>query len=66
MGVPADAPDVLGALTGEAGFSREQIGKIQVTDAYTYVAVSRDIFDLALRRIAEGRIKGRRVKVRAV
>ena len=31
--------DVLGALTGEAGFTREQVGKITVTDMSTYVAV---------------------------
>src|SRR5690606_17751054 len=35
--------DVLGALTGEAGFSASQIGRINVTEASTYVAVDRDI-----------------------
>ena len=35
--------DVLGALTGEAGFTREQVGKITVTDLSTYVAVARNI-----------------------
>ncbi|HNG66983.1 MAG TPA: ATP-dependent RNA helicase DbpA, partial [Thauera aminoaromatica] len=35
--------DVLGALTGEAGFTREQVGKITVTDQTTYVAVERAI-----------------------
>jgi len=35
--------DVLGALTGEAGFTREQVGKITVTDQSTYVAVARNI-----------------------
>ena len=34
--------DVLGALTGEAGFTFEQIGKINVTEFHTYVAVSRE------------------------
>lgn len=58
--------DVLGALTGEAGFSRGQIGKIQVTDAHTYVAVHRDIAELAVRKLGEGRIKGRRLKVRTL
>jgi hypothetical protein len=35
--------DVLGALTGEAGYSKEQIGKIKVTETSTYVAVARGI-----------------------
>ncbi|MDO9597242.1 MAG: ATP-dependent RNA helicase DbpA [Azoarcus sp.] len=56
--------DVLGALTGDGAFTREQVGKIQVTDAYTYVAVARAIVDQALRKLAEGTLKGKRVKVR--
>ena len=35
--------DILGALTGEAGFTFEQVGKINVTDTSTYVAVARGI-----------------------
>jgi ATP-independent RNA helicase DbpA len=35
--------DVLGALTADAGYSREQIGKINVTEFTTFVAVNRDI-----------------------
>ncbi len=56
--------DVLGALTGEAGFSAGQIGKINVGEFNTYVAVARDIADQAQRRLAAGKIKGRTVKVR--
>ena len=58
--------DVLGALTGEAGFTREQVGKITVTDQNTYVAVVRDIARDAVRRLAAGKLKGRPVKVRAL
>jgi len=58
--------DVLGALTGEAGFTREQVGKITVTDQTTYVAVTRDIAGEAVRRLAAGKIKGKTVKVRAL
>ena len=58
--------DVLGALTGEAGFSAAQIGKINVNEFSTYVAVDRQIADQALRRLAEGKVKGKRVKVRKV
>ena len=56
--------DVLGALTGEAGFAGEQVGKISVGEFNTYVAVARDIAGEALRRLAAGKVKGRTVKVR--
>ena len=58
--------DVLGALTGEAGFTREQVGKIAVTDFSTYVAVVRDIAREAVRRLSAGKVKGKTVKVRAL
>jgi len=60
------AGDVLGALTGEAGFTREQVGKIQVMEYATYVAVAREIGEQALARLNGGRIKGRKVTVRGV
>lgn len=56
--------DVLGALTGEAGFSGAQIGKINVTDYSTYVAVERSIAPDAVRRLSAGKVKGKKVKVR--
>ncbi len=58
--------DVLGALTGEAGFTREQVGKITVTDMSTYVAVVRSIAREAVRRLSAGKVKGKTVKVRAL
>jgi ATP-independent RNA helicase DbpA len=56
--------DVLGALTGEAGFSSAQIGKINVTEYSTYVAVERGIARDALRKLNAGKVKGKKVKVR--
>ena len=56
--------DVLGALTGEAGFSAAQIGKINVTEYSTYVAVERSIARDALRKLSAGKVKGKKVKVR--
>ena len=56
--------DVLGALTGEAGFSATQIGKINVNEFSTYVAVERTIATEAVARLSKGRIKGKTVKVR--
>jgi ATP-dependent RNA helicase DbpA len=58
------AGDVLGALTGEAGYTREQIGKINVTEFCTFVAVQRAIAHEALQRLNAGKIKGKSVKVR--
>ena len=55
--------DVLGALTKDAGFTKEQIGKINVTEFSTYVAVERKIAREALRKLNEGTVKGKRVKV---
>ncbi|TRZ68739.1 MAG: ATP-dependent RNA helicase DbpA [Comamonadaceae bacterium] len=59
--------DVLGALTNDEGgpaYTREQIGKIQVTEFCTFVAVDRQIASAACARLNAGRIKGKSVKVR--
>ena len=56
--------DVLGALTGEAGFASAQIGKITVTESTTYIAVERGIAHEVERRLAAGKLKGKSVKVR--
>ncbi|KWT85727.1 ATP-independent RNA helicase DbpA [Variovorax sp. WDL1] len=58
------AGDVLGALTGEAGFTREQVGKISINEFSTYVAVDRRIAREAAHKLSTGRVKGRSVKVR--
>ncbi|MDY0013763.1 MAG: ATP-dependent RNA helicase DbpA [Rhodocyclaceae bacterium] len=58
--------DVMGALAGEAGLTREQVGKITVTDQNTYVAVAREIADETRRKLAAGKLKGKTVKVRAL
>ena len=58
------AGDVLGALTGEAGFTGAQIGKINVNEFSTYVAVDRQIARAALQRLSAGKVKGKKVKVR--
>ncbi len=56
--------DVLGALTKDLGFGAEQIGKINVGEFSTYVAVARDIARDALRGLNAGKVKGKAVKVR--
>jgi ATP-independent RNA helicase DbpA len=61
--------DVLGALTSEEGgpaYTREQIGKIQVTEFCTFVAVARDIAEAACAKLNTGRVKGKSVRVRVL
>ncbi|MGE4534935.1 ATP-dependent RNA helicase DbpA [Halomonas sp.] len=58
--------DILGALTGEAGLAGDQVGRIKVLANSAYVAVRREVADRALARLLDGRIKGRRVRVRRV
>jgi ATP-independent RNA helicase DbpA len=58
------AGDVLGALTKDMGFAAAQIGKINVNDFSTYVAVERGIAKEAMRKLNAGKVKGKSVKVR--
>ena len=60
------AGDVLGALTGDMGYVREQIGKINVNEFSTYVAVARAIAPQVVQRLNSGRVKGKSVKARLV
>jgi ATP-independent RNA helicase DbpA len=56
--------DILGALTGEAGIEGKAVGKITVTENAAYVAIARELADKALGRLLNGKIKGRKFKVR--
>ena len=55
--------DILGALTGEAGGLRgADIGKIEIQELLSYVAVSRRVIREAVASLNKGRIKGRRFR----
>ncbi len=56
--------DILGALTGENGIQGSQVGKINMYDNWAYVAVHTDAAKAALKKISEGKLKGRSVRVR--
>ncbi|NQU64217.1 MAG: ATP-dependent RNA helicase DbpA [SAR324 cluster bacterium] len=58
--------DILGALTGEAEISADNVGKIDIFDFWSYVAVKREVADKALQRLETGRIKGRTFKVKFI
>jgi len=56
--------DVLGALTGEAGIPGSAVGKIDLFDFQCFVAIDRELAGKALKRLEQGRIKGRKIRVR--
>ncbi len=58
--------DIVGALTAEPSIPAAKVGKIAIFDHVAYVAVDRSVRKVALRVLAEGKIKGRRFKVRAL
>jgi ATP-independent RNA helicase DbpA len=51
--------DVLGALTAAAGFHRDQVGAIKVTEWGTWVAVDRGIADQVLKLLTTVPVKGK-------
>jgi ATP-independent RNA helicase DbpA len=56
--------DVLGALTADLGYTREQVGKIDVNEFATYVAMERSVAPEAAKRLNGARVKGKTVKAR--
>jgi ATP-independent RNA helicase DbpA len=66
--------DLLGALTGDAGLTKEQVGKINITEFASYVALDRHIAAQAFKRLSAGNpmgqdygnIKGRSFKMRFI
>jgi len=58
--------DILGALTGENGVAGKQVGKIQLFPNKAYVAVHQDVAQYALRKITEGKLKGRNFRARQI
>ena len=56
--------DLLGALTGDGGLTFEQVGKINITEFNSYVALDRKIAKQVFSRISNSNIKGRRFRMR--
>lgn len=54
------AGDILGALTGKNGLTGKSIGKIDIYDRQSYVAIQREFIESAQQRISKGRIKNKR------
>lgn len=51
--------DILGALTGDAGFKADEIGKIDLTPTHAYVAIKAGLAKQALIKLKQGKIKGK-------
>ena len=60
------AGDVLGALTAENGINSSQVGKIHIKDNWSFVAVSADVYKIALHKLSTGKLKGRSFRVRLI
>ncbi|WP_438970898.1 ATP-dependent RNA helicase DbpA [Methylophaga sp.] len=58
--------DILGALTGDAGLKGAQIGKIDIFDMSSYVAVDKSALRQALNYLSAGKIKGKAVRARVI
>ena len=56
--------DLLGALTKDAGFAADQIGKINILEFVSFVALDRRIAKEAYAKLSNGNIKGRRFRMR--
>lgn len=55
--------DILGALTGDVGLQGKQIGKIDIYDKQSYVAIERGLINKAIKGLKFKGIKGKRFSV---
>jgi ATP-independent RNA helicase DbpA len=58
--------DILGALTGDAGLNASEIGKIDIFDMSSYVAIERNALRQAMNYLAQGKVKGRSIRARRI
>ena len=57
------AGDILGALTAGIGLDKSDIGKIDILEFVSYVAVKKEVLKKALTGLKKGKIKGKYFKV---
>ncbi|MDH3347221.1 MAG: ATP-dependent RNA helicase DbpA [Desulfobulbaceae bacterium] len=55
--------DILGALTGEAGVEGKYVGKIDIYDRQSYVAIANNVVAKAYSYLEKGKVKGRNFPV---
>ena len=56
--------DLVGAITGEAGLTREQIGRVEVRESHSTVQVASEVADRVVQRLTGTMIRGRRAAAR--
>jgi ATP-independent RNA helicase DbpA len=56
--------DILGALTGELGIDGSEVGKIDISHFASCIAIKRQSAKLAMQALENGKIKGRKFKIR--
>ncbi|HEY0922093.1 ATP-dependent RNA helicase DbpA [Rheinheimera pacifica] len=60
------AGDIVGALTASKQLTNDDLGKIQLHDIWSFVAVKRTAVKLALQLVQQGKIKGKSIRARAL
>jgi len=58
--------DIVGALTNGGELKSDQIGKIQVSINWSYVAIKREVSKLALSKLSNGKLKGKSFRARLI
>lgn len=58
--------DILGALTGTNGIAGAQVGKINIFERRSYVAVKLDAVKAATSKLSQGKLKGRSFRARVI
>ena len=58
--------DIVGALTASKQLTGDDLGKIQVYDIWSFVAVKRSAAGLALQMLQDSKIKGKSVRARVL
>ena len=58
--------DIVGALTGEHGVEGADIGDIHIFDRCSFVAVQKNVIQMAFKKLSEGKLKGRSFRVTRV
>ena len=56
--------DLVGAITGEVGLTREQIGRVEVRESHSTVQVAASVADRVVERLTGTMIRGRRAAAR--
>ena len=57
------AGDILGALTRSVGLQKDEVGKIDISEHCSYVAVKKEVASKAAKGLEDGKIKGRFFRV---